>query len=600
MRRTSAPRFAFSVLASAVAASLAFACASEDPDALRDKTAPNDPNGGDFSEKNGAPAVFSCDPNAVPDELALPRLSRAELQRTMQFAIRTANAGDAAAIWDAVAPTFAHYPEDMIAPAPGDLRGGYRRVDQSIQQTQIDAMYQTGLRIAQELTATDARRQAMLGACATNAATDDDRQCLETFLGKWGARVLRRPLAPDDVTFYANLAGTSPVSAAGLVEVVTALLNAPEVLYVVEHGADDTKPVAPLTSFELASRLALQFWDAPPDDDLWHAAETNALADPAQYDAQVDRVLHSPASRDALAEFVSQWLRLVEIPPLETLRDDPVFKAFAGDALPPATARDAMIDDVVSSVFFAASSNKSVSDFFGDRHSYDKSGYVANLYGTQAWNGTDPAPLAASANRAGLVTRVAFLTTGTPTTRPIHKGYLLRNAILCQQIGAPPTNVNITPPTPNATETTRQAVTDKTATGDCAGCHSTRINPLGFVLEGFDALGRERTAEKVFDAQGKEVATLPIDTSAVPAITFSDSRSMSSPSELATAIDQTGLFHSCLARQYFRFSARRIESPDKDGCALSQLEEKARSGAPLVDVLKTIASTPQFKNRRFQ
>jgi mono/diheme cytochrome c family protein len=461
-------------------------------------------------------------------------------------------------------------------------------------------MYQTGLRIAQELTATDARRQAMLGACATDATTENDRTCLETFLEKWGARVMRRPLSSEDVAFYSDLAGSSPVGQAGLIEAITALLNAPEVLYTVEHGTDDGAPVAPLSAFEMAARLALQFWDAPPDDELWQAATTNALADPARYDAEIDRMLHSPASRDALAEFVSQWLRLVEIPPLETLREDPVFAAFAGGDIPTASARDEMIDDVVSSAFLTTTSDKSVSDFFADRHSYARSGYVAGLYGSQPWDGEGPAPLAGSQSRAGLLTRAAFLTTGTATTRPIHKGYLVRNAILCQQVGAPPANVNLTPPAPDATQTTRQAVTQKTANGDCAGCHTTRINPPGFVLEGFDALGRERTTEKVFDAQGKVLATLPIDTRAVPAVTPSDTREMSSATELASAIDETGLFHSCLARHYFRFTARRVESVQKDGCALSRIEEKARSGAPLVEVMKAIANTPSFKSRRFQ
>jgi hypothetical protein len=344
----------------------------------------------------------------------------------------------------------------------------------------------------------------------------------------------------------------------------------------------------------------LQFWDEPPDDELWHAAETNALKDPAQYDAQVDRLVRSPSVLNTLNEFVSQWLRLQELPPMDTLRDDPVFKAFADANMPGSPARSDLIGDVVSSAFASVSSNLSVSDFFLDRHSYAKDGFLAAVYGTQPWNGTDPAPLLDSTQRAGLLTRGALLSTGTAGTRPIHKGYLVRNAILCEQVGAPPMNVNLTPPTPTTTQTTRDAVTARTSGGDCGGCHTTSIDPPGFILEGFDAFGRVRNAEKVFDQQGHLVATLPLDTKAVPAITPSDTREMSDAKELTSAIDETGLFHSCIARHYFRFTERRIESPAKDGCTLSQLETKARSGAPLALVLKTIVSAPEFKKRRFQ
>src|SRR5262249_33916921 len=133
-----------------------------------------------------------------------------------------------------------------------------------------------------------------------------------------------------------------------------------------------------------------------------------------------------------------------------------------------------------------------------------------------------------------------------------------------------------------------------------AACHATIINPPGFITEGFDALGRERTQEKLYDAQGNLVASLPIDTSAVPAVRPGDDRSMSSAADLVRAIDTSGLCHSCLARHYFRFAQARVETPASDGCLLSKLEAAARSNAPLADVLRVVARDPTFKTKRFE
>jgi hypothetical protein len=148
--------------------------------------------------------------------------------------------------------------------------------------------------------------------------------------------------------------------------------------------------------------------------------------------------------------------------------------------------------------------------------------------------------------------------------------------------------------------TTRQAVTELTSGGVCGGCHLSIINPPGFITEGFDGLGRERAEEKLFDAQGNLVASLPVDTSAVPEVEQGDVRGMGDAVELSRAVDESRLFHSCLARHYFRFASSRFESPEQDGCLLSELEAAARADKPLRDVLKVVGQSASFKARRFE
>jgi hypothetical protein len=259
-----------------------------------------------------------------------------------------------------------------------------------------------------------------------------------------------------------------------------------------------------------------------------------------------------------------------------------------------------MIDDVLASMWSTLSTSGTLSDFLNDRHSYAQDPYLAGIYGTAPWDGVGTAPLFPSAARSGLLTRAAMLATGTAGTRPIHKGYLVRNALLCQQVGAPPPNVNTNPPAPGATVTTRKAVVELTSGGVCGGCHLTLINPPGFISEGFDGLGRERREEQIFDPQGNLTASLPVDTSAVPEVIRGDARTMSDAGELSHAIDESRLYHSCMARHYFRFTMSRFEVPAQDGCLLAQLELAARANPPLRDVLKVIEQSPTFKAKRFE
>jgi hypothetical protein len=581
-------------------ASLLAACTGGlDGDRERDG-GPDDPMR-PFVPGEGAPAVFSCDPSAKPAELPLPRLSRPQLESTLRFAIRLALPKEEDDIWTKVSSQFARYPADAKAPAPGDLKGGYARIDQSIQQTQIDAMYATASAIAQELTATTTRISNMMGPCATDDSSANDRACLETFIAEWGARVMRTPLDAEEVAYYAGAdAGSSTVSPGAVADVITAILNAPQTLYLVEHGTDDLQPVSPLSEFEVAARLSYHFWQGPPDEELWTAAENGTLLDSAGYATALDRLVQSPLARAAVDEFVAQWLRLEELPPLDALNADPVFRAFAGPRLPPASATRAMVDDVLTSMWSTLSSGGTLSDFLNDRHSYATDDYLAGIYGTTPWDGVAPAELFPSPQRSGLLTRAALLATGTAGTRPIHKGYLVRNALLCQQVGAPPPNVNNKPPAPAATVTTRQAVTELTSGGICGGCHLGIINPPGFISEGFDGLGRERSVERLFDTQGNVVASLPVDTSAVPEVDRGDARSMDDMVELSRAIDESRLYHSCMARHYFRFAKMRFEAPEQDGCLLSELESAARGDEPLRDVLKVIAQNTSFKAKRFE
>ena len=106
----------------------------------------------------------------------------------------------------------------------------------------------------------------------------------------------------------------------------------------------------------------------------------------------------------------------------------------------------------------------------------------------------------------------------------------------------------------------------------CLSCH-TQFADLGYVLESFDALGRFRTSEKVFDEQtGRQLAELPIDSTGVARVEPGDTALVSGPVDLNARIAASGKVDACLSGNYFRYALRRQPGTDsRDACLQQQL-----------------------------
>jgi hypothetical protein len=173
--------------------------------------------------------------------------------------------------------------------------------------------------------------------------------------------------------------------------------------------------------------------------------------------------------------------------------------------------------------------------------------------------------------------------------------------MLCDQIPPPPSGVNAMPPELRPGMTTRQVVEELTEQPDtqCAGCHAASINPLGFALEGFDALGRFRTEQRLFDTQGTLLGVLPVDTRSVPRATPDDLRESTGPADLMRMLLESGKLEACLSRNYFRFTSGRWEDTLRDGCVLERLRTRLLETGRISELLKEVALTPEFKQRSF-
>lgn len=543
---------------------------------------------------------FACDPttDVVPERLR--RLTMTQYRNTVRDLVRWAVQSDEEASAILGEAPLAELPEDRREPVPADPHGSYRRLDQALDQAHVDATYHVGAAIGRALTQ-PARLAAIAGECATDADPTNDAACRTGFILRFGARALRHPLSPDEVDFYASVYdadGTSPESA--YATLITVLLNAPHFLYFVEPATDEVpgKPgMYALSAHELASRLSYHFWQTLPDDALWQSAEDGSLLEPSVYAAQVDRLLGDTRARETLTSFFEDWLKLEELPILDSLASDPAYRSFAGADIPTPMLRPHMVDEVRSLTQFVTWTLRGgMRELLTTEVSVSPFEDLANIYGVVPWDGVSAPPTLPPGERPGLLTRALFLARGSLETHPIRRGVFIRRQILCDDLPPPPANVAALLADRQLSQTTRQvvsALTEQPGTA-CAGCHATLINPLGFAFEGFDALGRVRSEQRFFDAAGGLIGAQQVDTRTIPRVTPADDRSSSGPADLARFILDSGKAEACMARQYFRFAAGRWEDPTRDGCTLERLRSRLVASGQLAEMLREIAFTPEF------
>ncbi|HEX2872139.1 MAG TPA: DUF1592 domain-containing protein [Polyangiaceae bacterium] len=556
---------------------------------------------------NGTAPSFACDTAARPPAATLRRLTMSQYRNTLAdfVAFATGSATETASVLAELAAPLGRLPQDRREPTSEDLHGSYRRLDQALQQLHVDSFYDLGVAAGAALT-TPERLGSVVGACAIDQDAGNDAACLSEFIGRVGARALRRPLDAEEVSFYESVygAGKAP-SPAAYADVLGVMLNAPQMLYFVEHGATEVTGKAgvfELSGYELASRLSYQLWQTAPDAQLLSHAADGSLLDAQTYRAEVTRLLADPRAQAALSEFFGDFAKVEELPALDAKNNDPVFKAFAGSQLPSASLRQDMIDDVLGLLgYYTWQAPSGLRALFQSDLSFARSPELASLYGVPTWDGAGAPPSFPSGQRPGLLTRALFLSTGSPNTRPIMKGVFIRKNILCDGIPPPPPGANAKPPELEPGMTTRETVEELTETPGtvCAGCHATLINSLGFATENFDALGRFRAEQRFFDAAGNAAGSKPITTSGVPHVTDSDS-SVAGASELMEQILASGKVEACLSRNFFRYTFARWENPDIDGCALENMRKSLENDGTVVDLVMAATLDGSFRQRAFE
>jgi hypothetical protein len=406
------------------------------------------------------------------------------------------------------------------------------------------------------------------------------RPCARGFVDGIAPRAFRRPLRPSERDRLLGLYDAAESYGDGMRQVIHAVFRSPNFLYLVEVGR--AVPGAPgvyaLTDHEIAARLSFSLCEMPPDDALRRAADHGELQDRDAIAAHAARLMDHPCARETVRSFWSHWLRLSEVAVLE--KDAAAFPGFdEGTAAAMERESTRFLDDVT----WARAGT--LRDVFDAPYSIVDA-EVAALYGLKGV-GAEPERVALPPERRGILTHPSLLalTSDRGETAPVKRGVFVLRRVLCGDLPNPPQNLEIVKPKPDPNATTRERWAEHSKEAACAPCH-TQIDPVGFAMEDFDAIGRHRTKEngRPVDARG-----------GVPLLGIEDG-AVSGGAELAAAVADSSALRACFTRQWLRFAAGRMEA-ETDRSAAETVLAAVRSRS-LKDALLTVAATDVFRLRR--
>lgn len=316
------------------------------------------------------------------------------------------------------------------------------------------------------------------------------RHAARLVVESFARRAYRRPLEGREVERLLVLFDTSaalPYDAA-LRPVLKAVLVSPNFLLRIERDRKQDAPYR-VTDHELAVRLSYFLWSSLPDAELFRLAERGELGRPDVFDKQVRRMLTDPKARALTDGFAAQWLQLRKLPDARPTTE--FFPTFTPKL------RQAMHDEVSHFFDGLRTADRPVTDLLTADYTFLNAD-LARHYGIAGVTGpemrrvslTDP-------NRGGLLGTGAVLavTSHTNRTSPTLRGKYVLDVILGTPPPPPPPGVSQIDETRKGPEakTFREKLAQHASQPSCAGCHA-KIDPLGFGLETFDAIGRVRKA----------------------------------------------------------------------------------------------------------
>lgn len=339
--------------------------------------------------------------------------------------------------------------------------------------------------------------QTPTGENDTEAAT---RQVVQRLTN----RAFRRPATASEIDRWVGMAQQVQADGesfeASIQVVLQGLLLSPQFLFRIEKQRNPTgsSKYAQLDEFELATRISYFLWSTMPDDELFRLAAKKQLSDPQILREQIQRMLKDRRANQFVENFVGQWLQLRKLDEFQPSKQQ--FPQF-NDALRNAMKRETF-------TFFASvmRNDESVLNLLDSDYTYLNQA-LAEFYGIRGVEGEQFRRVSLDGTvRGGLLTQASILAvTSNPTrTSPVKRGKFVLDNLLGTPPPAAPPGVPELKEKGELTGTLRQRMEQHRADPACAACHQL-MDPLGFALENFDAVGRWRLKDGVddIDASGE-------------------------------------------------------------------------------------------------
>lgn len=416
--------------------------------------------------------------------------------------------------------------------------------------------------------------------------TEEEEPCARKILTALARRAYRRPVTDGDVALLMPPYRAGRAEAgfeSGIQEALARLLVSPQFLFRIERDPVNSKPgnVYRISDLELASRLSFFLWSTIPDGPLLDAATQGELRDPKVLEEQVRRMLADPRAKALRANFAGQWLHLRNIKAADpdsrlfpdfddNLRED--FRHETEMFLESQLKDNRPLEELLTANYTFV--NERLAKFYG----------IPGVYGTHFRRVTLTDP-----NRRGLLGQASILTVTSYANRtsPVLRGKYVLDVILGAPPPPPPPSV---PPLKESGEggqapvSVRARMEEHRSNPVCAACHK-QMDPLGFALENFDAIGKYRTMD----------GDSPIDASGV----LADGTQFSNPVEFRQAlVAHRTEFVRNFTEKLMTYAIGRTVGPTDMPAVRTAVRDAAGSDYRWASLILGVVSSEPFQMRR--
>jgi hypothetical protein len=439
-------------------------------------------------------------------------------------------------------------------------------------------------RAAETVAASVAHDAAKLGKVVSAGAQGN----AQAFVTELGARAFRRPLTEQEVQTHvalfeqaATLFASGEAFANGAELVMRAFLQSPHFLYRVESSTQAVDKKIWLSGYEVASRLSYGLWNTMPSAELFAAAQTGELATPDGVSKWTQSMLADARAKGPLVGFHEQLFNVVNYGTIA--KSQALFPTFT-EALAPTLREEAkrFFEEIVvtrgasvaglltTPVTFV---NDQTAPFYG----------LTGTYGAQLTRvDLDPT------KRAGVLTQLGFLSKygSQSQSDPILRGVHISLDIICSALPAPPNDIPALPALMDG-QSNRQRVEVLTGKQPCSTCHETFINPLGFALENYDAVGQWRDTDN-----GQ-----PVDSTASFALD-GQTVSYTGAVQLSQLLAKSPSVHRCYSKNWLEYVMGRKPAIEENGVldavATASLAQDSMGGLlSKITALETFRARPE-------
>jgi hypothetical protein len=430
---------------------------------------------------------------------------------------------------------------------------------------------------------------ARLATVVTCDVASEGEGCARSVMAGFTKRAFRRPVTSEEVEGLlapfrlATELGAAP--SLGLRHALAAVLLSERFLFRLELDPDPASATPRrLGDYELASRLSYALWSSMPDAELFARADAGTLGTDAELRQELDRMLADPRAAALGENFAGQWLHSRDLDAHEV--DPRVFPEFSA-ALAGSMKREAAL-------YFQEflRSGRALTELLRAPFTVlDEP--LANHYGLPVPANAEPGETwlfdTTNTTRRGLLTLGAVLTATSFSgrTSPVKRGEFVLRQLLCEAVPPPPPEVVGLPDQGDPAQsglTLRQRLEQHRENPVCIGCHL-EMDPIGFGLENYDAVGRHRTTDN----------GVPVDSAGE----LSDGRTFNGALELAHLLADDPRVGRCITKNFMVYAlGRRLDQPD-DSAWIAHVAGTTRDQGGSVDTLvRVLVSSEAFRARQ--